>query len=190
MTREKFVKELKKKGEQAADFLCEKECRDVIAEIWKDMRHSKETALEQLHNDLGDALYRTLTEYIKNKNKSYYALAYFRDEKHSEQDRAFLLNVIYENAIIVTDFSLLDNYAKKVITKGDIDKIIRVLYNITCFCISYHRKGKCIVEILEDSYDIKAEVSNGLAELYNKNLLSLKLDYIINGIDSMYAEEE
>ena len=176
---ELILKEIAEK--QCDDFLFLKDnrYRKFVDRCWQAIRKSETEALTTLSSALGDEKFERLKEYIIKQNEDYYIWDYFRNETLDPEVRKALLNKIYLNGIIASDYEVLLDSVRDKVPKTQLNKILNTLQSITYFCASYNRKGKNLAGILKDMYDLDVRLCGDIEKMYDENRISLKLDYLI-----------
>lgn len=195
MKLEQLIEQLKDSKVRSFDFLQDEAYEKPLNEIWDVIRRSKSEKLEKVRGELGEAKYEKLIEFVKEQNEEYYVLDYFRDQANEEQARSLLFTAIYENTIVMSDNAQLKKLIKNTaVSFENLKGIVDLFYDITGYCICHHCKGSHLGEILYENYDIPKEMSAGICRLYEQNMLSIKLDYLISMIgwvkDSLQEDEE
>ena len=183
MKLELLIEQLKDPDVKFLDVLQSKKSEKPLNEIWEAIRRKKSEKLEKVREELGAEKYDELIGYVKEQNEEYYAFDYFRDPAYEEQARSLLLTALYENSIVMSDNAQLKKLIKNTpVTFDNLKEIVNLFYDITGYCIYHHRKGSHVGDILYENYDISREVSAGICGLYEKNILSIKMDYVISMI--------
>ena len=171
--------------------LQEKKYEKFLSKCWEIIRKGDAKSIEFLCSNLGESKYKKIEEYVKEKNKEYYAFDYFRKTGVEIEVRKALLKTIYENTIIVSDYGfLLEIIKEKKFPRSHLEDIMTTLRRITEFCVSYNRKGKQLVEILIKAYDLDSNVCGSLETMYDDNRISLKMDYLISIVEYLLPKEE
>lgn len=136
---------------------------------------------EELVSELGLEKYDYLVDLVKKDNLEYYYFDYFRSDKIKKVEKVSLLEKIFKYRILVKDME------KDVFENADIEEktkngMIDYLDALIQYAIYNNYSSWVLVKIMKDDYDVEEEVIKEFAELYDKNLLILKLNFIINSM--------
>lgn len=153
----------------------------VLDKIWRAIRNNS-SELKDMCAELGEKKYISLVNSIKEYNSEYYDLNFLRSEDVDDIIKAEMLCKIYLNGVVVLNYDALDEATTRFINEKDAMSIRNVLLDITRYCIEYNYPGDDIIHILMSCYDIKEDVCIGLKEIYDRNRISLKLDYLIRNL--------
>ncbi len=149
---------------------------DLINIIFEYLKNKKEnTSIEEIKNQLDKESFNKLCDLVKEENKGYFSLEYFRNE---DEKNKLEFEYLYKNTIIVNRYKVVNK--KYSFLKNHLMNILNVFQAITFYCIEYNFAGEEIVNILFENYDIPHAICDGLEELFNSNQYNLKLNYIIN----------
>ena len=155
----------------------------LINYIWKSIRESDSSVLNEIKqifvSNKKENQFDILIDFVKKINEEYYVFEYFRDEKNSETDKISLLVSIMEKAILRNRIVELKSQIKSI-TSDKLELLIKWISILVQFCINNNFTGDKIEEILFRQYGISKGISQSISKLYEENLISLKLTYIIN----------
>lgn len=185
---DKILDEIKKSNDDLK-YLRDKKYSEFLKELWQIVKTNDEAKIEELKGKLSPEIYEKLEKFIKDENYDYYAFRYFRDKDVDFEVRKALLNKIYNESIIVSDYVQLQKSITKL-TEEELRDVSFILHDITEFCASYNRKGKYLIDTLTDTYELEDNLCSDLAVMFDNNKISLKLDYIIRAIRNSSDEEK
>lgn len=156
---------------------------DAQRRLWKAVRTNDVKSIEELIEKIGKEKYAELEKAVKEDFSDYYTLDFFRNEDLPKPIRNSLITSIFNKVIIENCPSEILTITEGYLERDGVYDIANVLQNIVDFCITYNRSGNYVCSVLKTSYDIGEDISRGLDAIYDKNKLSLKLDYIINKLN-------
>lgn len=165
--------------QKSDDFDFEKLPSDMKERLWSAVRKNDKSAIDDLIEKIGAQKYSLLEKAVKDENEEYYKLTFFRDEKNPVFIRRALFEEIYNDFVVVSCYEEALKKVKEYIDEDDMLSLAFICHNVTDFCLERNRTGSEAVKILVENYDLEKEVVEGVEDIFNKNKISLKLDYII-----------
>ena len=148
--------------------------------LWKAIRSNDKKSINELISKIGQEKYNELEKAVKDDYSEYYQLEFFRNEEVPKPIRNSMLHAIFNKVIIENSPPEVKTITSEYIDNKELYKIASILHSIVNFCIRYNRTGSYIITVLKNSYDIDEDITLGLDILYNRNKISLKMDFIIN----------
>lgn len=152
---------------------------NIKEKLWTAVRKNDNAAIDDLIEKIGEEKYSILEKAVKDKNSDYYGLNFFRDENVSLYIKRALFEEIYNNFVVVSNYDGALKKVKAYIDEDDMVSTAYICHNITDFCLECNRSGREAVNILVENFDLERDIVEGVEDIFNKNKLSLKLDYII-----------
>lgn len=155
--------------------------------LFECLKRNDKTELDEIRNEVGKKIDDAI-EVVKNKYEDYFCFDFFRNENIELDKRKYILNKIYSKCIIVNDFSNLE-FDKSPINKETLKTIAGTLLWITNQCVKNNYEGQKIIKILRREFNVNENVTADLADFYNQNIISLKLDYLIMEINYSSSDD-
>lgn len=152
---------------------------ELLNYFWTAIRDGKEENLEEIKNYFKKYNKAELFEKIKNSakevNKEYYDFEYFRNNEISDMNKIYLINSIFTDAILVNK-GTVENYSIPGVNQETLASMCYWIARVVYFCVNYNYDGNKLVDTLYDYYHIEKKLLEDLRELYNDNLLMLKIN--------------
>lgn len=158
----------------------------IVNLFWESIRDNNPSLIEEIVNYLKEKNGLKLIEEIKkeaiNLYKEYYDFEYLRRDDIDSNYKEFILNTIMKEYIII-DKRNLSKLTSKELTSETIDSIAYWIKKAVNFSISRNYDGSRVVSILTTEYNINKDLLKNIENLYNENIIQLKLNYIIDKIE-------
>ncbi len=158
----------------------------IVSLFWISIRDNNPGLVEELVKYLKEKGREDFIEQMKKEvlsfNKEYYDFEYFRRDDIDNINKEFLLNTIMKEYIIINKRNLL-KLVNKELSEEVINSIALWIKKAVYYSISKNYDGARVVDILVNEYNIDKELLNNIENIYNENIIQLKLNYIIESME-------
>ena len=147
----------------------------------------KEKSYDSLIEKIGKQKYEELVKYTKKLNLDYYAFKIFFSKETSAIEKD--LRKIITSGVLTINHKFLQEITKKY---GDRDfdfkigiELARGISNIFYYCIDKNGDVDLLKDIFVKQYKIPEASFEIISDLYVKNRIELKLNYLVNQIGKL-----
>ena len=155
------------------------EKNEFLNYLWVLIRDDKKEEFEKIKKYFDEKdkkdLFKKIVDSAKDINKEYYDFDYFRDEKISDMNKIYLLNIIFTDDILINK-GTVDKFVIPEISKEKMNSICYWITRAVYFCVNYNYDGNKVVDILNEYYHIERKLLDDIKKLYNENILTLKIN--------------
>ena len=148
---------------------------------------TKEKSYDSLIEKIGKQKYEELVKYTKKLNLDYYAFKIFFSKETSAIEKD--LRKIITSGVLTINHKFLQEITKKY---GDSDldfkigiELARGISNIFYYCIDKNGDVDLLKDIFVKQYKIPEASFEIISDLYVKNRIELKLNYLVNQIGKL-----